>query len=133
MGLKKNGLSRICLGRFCIAGLTFTLWSCAELKLQKIADAHVPGVRVSIAGDPASLGRLAELRRQDSRKPTRILNIDGTFVVDNGTPTSTIETTKTHCRGFAVFTKIRIMSGPHQNQEGWICGAFITHHKVGAL
>ncbi len=57
----------------------------------------------------------------------------GELIVPNGTKAMILDKTKKHCAGRGVFTRVRIADGPNKDTEGWVCGAFLTHHKVGML
>jgi len=114
--------------------------SCATLRLQTLTDKRLPSVRISIAGDDRSLAELMTDRKADLRLKKQSPGTIGTnsstggeLIVPNGTKALILEETKRHCAGIGVFTRVRIADGPSKDAEGWVCGAFLTHRKGGAL
>ena len=111
------------------------------MRLQTLYDNRLPVVRISIAGDDRSLGVLMSDRDTDLRLKRRLSGgigpnpavPAGELVVPNGTRVLIFDETKRHCKGLAVFTRVRIAEGPNRDAEGWVCGAFLTHHKAAAL
>ena len=80
-------------------------------------------------GDDSSLNKL---RLFDKGKTAP--GNDPQFVpIDHGTQIYVTDYTTKSCQRGSVFVKIQVKAGDHQGIEGWICGASMTHHKVGAL
>ena len=123
------------------AASVLLLGSCATLRLQTLADNRLPLVRVSTAGDDRSLGMLMGERDTDLRLKKQLSGGAGTnaapsageLAVPSGTKVLIFDETKKRCKGLAVFTRVRIAEGPNKDVEGWVCGAFLTHHKAAAL
>lgn len=129
-----------CAALSMVAGSLLLLGSCATLRLQTLADNRLPAVRISIANDDPSLSALMSDRAGDLRLKRHLsAGTDssplpsGELLIPNGTRVLMFDETKKHCKGRAVFTRVRIAEGPYKDSEGWVCGAFLTHHKTGAL
>jgi hypothetical protein len=114
------------------------LQSCATLRQQKLVDKQLPEIRISQSGDERSLALLMSDRKKDLRLRRQSPSGTGTsqtgqLLVPSGTWCWIVEETSQHCKGRAVFAKVRIMDGANKDAEGWVCGAFVTHRKVAAL
>ena len=109
--------------------------SCAEIRLQTISDSRLPSVQLSRFDDAHSLSALIDNRKEGLRRNTEPPSKlgDGTFLVGNQTKCLILGETHVRCRGRSAFTKVRIMDGPEKDAEGWVCGAFMSHRKVGVM
>ena len=93
---------------------------------------------MSITGEEQSLNALTTDRKADlaaKKQPLGLRGIAarGELTLPNGTKAFIPEETKKRCKGRAVFTRARVADGPNKDTEGWVCGAFLTHRKAGAL
>jgi hypothetical protein len=104
------------------------LSSCAALRIQTLQNRNAKTIWLSKASDETSLNKLALLNRGKTR------DAGSQFImIETGTQVYITEETTKRCGGRAVFKKVQIKDGPNKGLEGWICGAFTTHHKVWAL